>query len=253
MSKYMIAFVLAVFSLAAGTGVIAQEKQQDEVDQTIMTGEDSSGDQDQQIDDQDQQIDDQADDQNFSDDEESVGEVASYGNNSSGFYVSFNPGMAMASLPSKEDYKKGTKNGFSAGGFVGYQINSFVGVELGYMLLPNYDYKDNDGNKAIKLKENAVVANVVGRYPIANTPISVVGKVGTAYVMAKQTDVATNKDTKKKPVVLTAGVAIEYAVPKVNNLYASVNYTYQDKKKYDSQGLTIPQQNMFAVGIRYQF
>ena len=174
----------------------------------------------------------------------------SVADNNSGltYYATINAGESFGNLVGTKSSKINTKNGFAASAYFGVNVNSFFAAELGYLYLPNYKYTDKGTpSHDHKLKNQAIAANIVGKYPLGQG-FSAYGKVGAAYVMAKDSGVESHK---KNGVVPALGAGIDYALPMVDNLHVQLDYYYLNHKKSDA--VNIPTQNVVSIGLRYQF
>ena len=145
---------------------------------------------------------------------------------SSGYYVGLNLGDAQSN----------DEHAFGGSAYIGYNLNPYIGAEIGYNYLPNVQ---NVNTYAFNLL-------LVGHYALGEG-FSILGKVGPALLQAT----ADPYGLKENGTVISYGAGIDYAFANIGGLHTT--WEWYHLNNFEGSQFEIPTRNLYTWGIYYQF
>jgi hypothetical protein len=221
----------------------------------------------------------------------------------SGYYAGVSLGSVTGDLSKSTTYSNAlssfggeqsntnTTNVFGGNLFFGYNINTYVGVEVGYLSVGKLKYVGNAVNTAYPTTDETTTASyslsqsttgfdtmVVGHLPFTLFAPTLQGwsayaKLGAAMLNASSTldiNSVTTLNTTGEPTgiptnlsntqttkgtVFAYGLGVDYALPMVQGLHVSLDYL--STASYENNSTTnygyIPAMQMIGLGANYRF
>jgi opacity protein-like surface antigen len=165
---------------------------------------------------------------------------------SSGYYLGINLGQAHADFPKSPNYQS-KMDGFTGRAYIGYNVNAYMALDVGYLLLPTVRY--NSPSNTIKISNSGFNFNLKIKYPIGEG-FALYGQGGAAILRLSekgaQPDIVTQNAT-----TLTYGGGLDYVFADVGGLHTTLDYQRIAKKS--GQDIDLPNYDFYSFGIYYQF
>ena len=146
---------------------------------------------------------------------------------SSGYYLGLNLGKAYAI-------------------YIGYNVNHYFALDMGYLWLPTMKIETTQGET--KSSNNGFDVNVKVKYPIGEG--FAFYATGGAAILRLAATVPHPKVTQNA-TTMTYGAGLDYVFANVGGLHTTLDYQRVNKKT--GENIESPDYDLYSLGVYYQF
>ena len=165
---------------------------------------------------------------------------------SSGYTMGLNVGESYVSLGSNPPYNQQTQN-IAGRIYMGYNFNPNVSLEFGYARIGEASYVQQDF-PTININTRDFDALVGLHFPMGEG-FSTYAKIGGALLNSTYSSSPLTQTQNGNVLAYSAG--FDYAFANIGGLHSVIDWYHTDE--FNTNTFDIPAQNLFSLGVYYQF